>query len=336
MEEKNKVKFYQDKWVLISGIAIIISIILVIMALYILSGRKNRETSVNAVNEDNNTENYFSNLKKEYYDNEKINENPYGITKDFDGIYKFALQKYNGKTAVGVIAFKNGDCKIKYYESIDAQYNREYEGFCGINKEDNSTFYFTLNDDVNYTVKTYQSVLNGKNLSCKLKSKYDITGNSNSELTLIYLGESYDLDTSLEQAVNEEKNRIKEEEKLKQEQEKQAFLSSCQTYTFEQLARNPESVRGTNVKLTGEVVQVMEGTYSNSLRVNITKKGTYSTYYTDTIYVSYTPKAGEDKILEDDIITIYGTAQGDYSYTSTMGANITLPYVNAKYIVLQK
>lgn len=36
MERENKVKFYKDKWVLISGIAIIISIILVTIALYIL------------------------------------------------------------------------------------------------------------------------------------------------------------------------------------------------------------------------------------------------------------------------------------------------------------
>ena len=35
MERENKVKFYKDKWVLISGIAIIISIIVTI-ALYIL------------------------------------------------------------------------------------------------------------------------------------------------------------------------------------------------------------------------------------------------------------------------------------------------------------
>lgn len=182
----------------------------------------------------------------------------------------------------------------------------------------------------------YQGIINGENLSCKLKSKYDITGNSNSELALTYLGKSNDLDTTFKKVLNEEQVRREEEKKLKEEQEKQAFLTSCQTYTFEQMARNPDNFKGTNVKLTGEVVQVIEGSYSNSLRVNITKKGTYSTYYTDTIYVSYIPKADEDKILEDDIITIYGTAQGDYSYTSTMGASITLPYVTAKYIVLQK
>lgn len=133
-----------------------------------------------------------------------------------------------------------------------------------------------------------------------------------------------------------EKEQKEAEEKAKKEQEESSFKASCQNYTFEQLARNPENFKGTNVKLTGEVVQVMEGLYSNSLRVNITKEGTYTTYYKDTIYVNYVPKEGEDKILEEDIITIYGTAQGDYSYTSTLGATITLPFVDGKYITIEK
>ena len=89
-----------------------------------------------------------------------------------------------------------------------------------------------------------------------------------------------------------------------------------------------------NVKVTGEVVQALYGTSGVDLRVNITKEGTYTTYYTDTIYVVYYPEAGEDKILEGDVITIYGTSQGDYTYTSTLGASINLPLIYGKYIEL--
>ena len=98
------------------------------------------------------------------------------------------------------------------------------------------------------------------------------------------------------------------------------------------MARNPENFKGTNVKVTGEVIQALYGSEGIDLRVNITKEGNYATYYTDTIYVVYYPEEGEDKILEDDIITIYGTAQGDYTYTSTLGGPITLPLVYGKYI----
>ncbi len=112
------------------------------------------------------------------------------------------------------------------------------------------------------------------------------------------------------------------------------FKSECINKKFEELARNPDNVKGTKVKVTGEVIQVTEYNNKTELRVDITKEE-YG-YYTDTIYVTYVPKTGEDKILEDDIITIYGIAQGDYSYTSIMGAKVTLPKVDAKIIEINK
>lgn len=129
-----------------------------------------------------------------------------------------------------------------------------------------------------------------------------------------------------------EAKKKQEEDIARKEQEETEFKASCQTYTFEQMARNPENFKGTNVKVVGEVVQALYGSSGVDLRVNITKQGNYSTYYTDTIYVVYYPENGEDKILEDDIVTIYGTSQGDYSYTSTIGSQVTLPLVYGKYI----
>ena len=164
-----------------------------------------------------------------------------------------------------------------------------------------------------------------KNFSCKLKSKYDLAGCYSEELVLNYVEDSQDVDKVLAQ--------VKEEEKVKEEEQ---FKESCQTYTFEQMARNPNNFKGTNVKVVGEVVQVMSGSNSTNLRVNITKTGTYTTYYTDTIYVVYQPEAGEDKILEGDIITIYGISQGDCSYTTVLGATVTLPNIDAKYITINK
>lgn len=135
----------------------------------------------------------------------------------------------------------------------------------------------------------------------------------------------------------EEKARKEKEEKerkAKAKQEEKNFKAKCKTYTYQQIARNPEKFKGTNVKLTGEVVQALYSDDSVDLRVNITKEGTYSTWYTDTIYVVYYPEAGEDKILEDDIITIYGTSMGDYTYTSTLGSPVTLPLISGKYITV--
>lgn len=116
---------------------------------------------------------------------------------------------------------------------------------------------------------------------------------------------------------------------------KKSYKSKCKEYTYEQMARNPKKVKGKYAKLTGEVVQVMEDGDFVELRVNITKDS-YG-YYSDTVYVYYTMKSKKgDRILEDDIITIYGKLAGTETYTSVLGSEITLPKINAEYIELNK
>lgn len=111
---------------------------------------------------------------------------------------------------------------------------------------------------------------------------------------------------------------------------KKAYCDSCKAYTYKEIARNPDSVKGEKAKFTGEVIQVMEDGSSVVLRVNITAKGRY---YDDTIYVKYTRKADdEDRILEDDIVNIYGTLAGLETYTSITNQSVTLPKVYAEYI----
>lgn len=283
------------------------------------------------------------------------NKNPYTVSNQYDGTYYFKLESTYYSWAVGIITFNNGNCEVKYtkpskYSVIDDEY--KFKGFCGLNSNDENSFYFNLNDEL----YVYKCEYTENGFNCTLKSTYDLTGNSNKDLSLKLLSDSENKDTfytkfvndektnwktQVEQKEAEEKARKEAEEKAKKEaeekakaEEEQNFKASCQTYTFEQMARNPDNFKGTNVKLTGEVIQALYGTNSVDLRVNITKKGSYSTYYTDTVYVTYNTKAGEDKILEKDIITLYGTSLGDYTYKSTIGATVNLPLISAKYITI--
>ena len=331
-EKEVKKTFYKKWWFWV------IIIILIIICLVALNRNKETNNTSNNNNTNIDTTSYLEQLELNYNNNVKLKDNPYEVTNQYDGIYKFSLESDNGNgyifTATGVIMFKNGECKAKYETGSDTitRKTRELEGFYGLNQEDNFTFYFSLNDDGNYELKTYKCQANEKDLSCELKSEFDLAGCTNNNLNLIYANNTQDLDTAFQEIVNQEKAKKEEKEKAKKEQEKTEFKASCQTYTFEQMARNPENFKGTNVKITGEVIQALYGSEGVDLRVNITKQGSYTTYYTDTIYVVYYPEDGEDKILEDDIITIYGTSQGDYTYTSTLGTPVTLPLVYGKYI----
>ena len=53
------------------------------------------------------------------------------------------------------------------------------------------------------------------------------------------------------------------------------------------------------------------------------------------IYVYFANKS-DSKFIEDDIVTIYGEASGEKSYTSVLGQNITVPAVTAAYMELEK
>lgn len=107
-----------------------------------------------------------------------------------------------------------------------------------------------------------------------------------------------------------------------------SYKSQCEWPSYEDVARNPDSWEGHKVGFRGEVIQVLESNGSYTLRVNVTQ-GNY--YWSDTIMVSYT-STSSSRILEDDVLTFYGTMEGMYSYESVMGATITVPLMNAVYV----
>lgn len=140
-----------------------------------------------------------------------------------------------------------------------------------------------------------------------------------------YVSDWLDRIKDLEQAIEEKKHK----DAIK------AFKDSCKKFSYKELSRNSESLKGTPVYFKGEVIQVVDQDSEGAeLRVNVTKEGTYYTYYTDTVYVVYdnSDEISTSKILEDDIIEIWGLAAGDVSYTSVLGSKVTIPAILAKYI----
>lgn len=111
---------------------------------------------------------------------------------------------------------------------------------------------------------------------------------------------------------------------------KEDYVAKCKTYTFKDIARNPDQYKGEYAKLEGEVIQVIEDGGFYTLRVNITK-GKYD-IWEDTIMVGYQGSSSSNRILEDDIVVMYGMLGGMHTYTSTMGAPITIPLLHAEYI----
>lgn len=108
-----------------------------------------------------------------------------------------------------------------------------------------------------------------------------------------------------------------------------AYKESCGSFTYDQVARDPDTYFGERAKFTGEVIQVLQDGNSYTLRVNITQ---VSYGWNDTIMVSYTASAGESRILEDDVVTLYGVMGGMYTYETIFGADVTVPLLFAEYV----
>ena len=97
---------------------------------------------------------------------------------------------------------------------------------------------------------------------------------------------------------------------------------------FDDLMRNNEKYVGNILYLEGKVIQATNR-YGDTyvLRVSITEEelGFGTTFYTDPIYVNYAGK----RILEEDIVGIYGRVVGIKEYTAVLGNPIELPEVDS-------
>lgn len=140
--------------------------------------------------------------------------------------------------------------------------------------------------------------------------------------------------TTTAKATTKETTTVPPTTKSAKEVEKE-YINSCKTIDFKTLARNPNKYKGDKFKFTGEVIQVQESEHlfddntTVDLRINVTK-GEYG-IWEDTIFATVELSQNADKILEDDIITIWGKCDGDYTYESVLGSDITLPKMNIEY-----
>lgn len=113
------------------------------------------------------------------------------------------------------------------------------------------------------------------------------------------------------------------------------YKNSCKKMSFKNLSRNPDKYKGEKLTYTGQVIQVQEDEHllddntTVNLRINVTKDK-YG-LWTDTIFATVEIPKGADRILENDIITIWGKCEGKYSYTSVLGAEVTVPKIDIKY-----
>ncbi len=109
------------------------------------------------------------------------------------------------------------------------------------------------------------------------------------------------------------------------------YKSSCNSISYVDIARNPNNYAGAKAVFSGQVIQVQEYDENVVLRVDVTKNE-YG-IWEDTIYVDYRRKdTNESRVLEEDIVTLYGEIKGIKTYETVMGNQLSIPHLVAEYI----
>lgn len=199
-------------------------------------------------------------------------------------------------------------CSTVTIESISAKYTgSKAEGIVLDNKNEGIVVTAKYKDGSKEEVKGW-----------KVKEAAALKADKTSKITITYEGKSCTLEV------------------VCSTMSKSAYMAKCKTISYKELARNPKKYEGQLVKFTGEVIQVQEAQsllYYNVYRIDVTYKG-YG-YYDDTVYVTYDGYGSEDRVLEDDIVTFYGEFKGLKTYETVMGSSVTIPHVEAEYIVIK-
>lgn len=97
---------------------------------------------------------------------------------------------------------------------------------------------------------------------------------------------------------------------------------------YKDYARDPDDYFLDLVQIKGKVLQVISGSDHNAYRI------AQNDNYDEVWYVEYTPAAGESRILEDDMVTIYGIYYGIMEYETVLGSTMAIPAILAENIIL--
>ena len=105
--------------------------------------------------------------------------------------------------------------------------------------------------------------------------------------------------------------------------------NSASPISYDELMRNNNDYIGKVVYKRGEILQVSERRSDKYVLRVATQQSTYG-YYEDIIWVEYEG----DRLLEGDIIDIWGKSKGLETYDAILGNQITIPKMDSLHTEL--
>ena len=112
------------------------------------------------------------------------------------------------------------------------------------------------------------------------------------------------------------------------------YKAECQTVDYKELCRYPEKYEGTKIVVKVKVSQIIDANFSGSEKAwrTYTDNSGYG-FYADDEYYMLDKRGGDSvKILDDDIINVYGEFTGLEKITRALTSTTDeLPRIEVKY-----
>lgn len=129
--------------------------------------------------------------------------------------------------------------------------------------------------------------------------------------------------------------KVKTKEEL--EKEKKDFISKCKSYKFKDLMRNPKDYKNKEIKLKGKIEQTLDGGFLDDTKyyrvlVDVDNDGYY--LENEEYYIADKRIEKEPKLLDDDVIELFGTFEGTEKLTRVLGNSDEIPKIEMKYVKL--
>lgn len=112
------------------------------------------------------------------------------------------------------------------------------------------------------------------------------------------------------------------------------YKAECQTVDYKELCRYPEKYEGTKIVVKVKVSQIIDANFSGSEKAwrTYTDNSGYGFYADDEYYMLDKRGGNAVKILDDDIITVYGEFTGLEKITRALTSTTDeLPRIEVKY-----
>lgn len=111
------------------------------------------------------------------------------------------------------------------------------------------------------------------------------------------------------------------------------YKASCETVNYKDLCRYPDKYAGTRITIKVKVQQIMDvALFSNDKAWRAQENDSYGLYMGNEYYAVDKREPGSVKILQDDIVVIYGEFTGTTEITRALtGTKDEIPEINVQY-----